>query len=368
MKRRWEDRRSSHPRSSRPWSSRTTPQVRPVLGRAVRAAALAAAAMLAGATAQAQSAADFYARHSVNLVIGYSVGGGYDLYARLLARYIGAHIPGSPTMLPQSMPGAGSLKAIMYLSGVAPKDGTVFGTFGRTMALEPLMSGAKFDPRKLSWIGSVTSEVSLCVTWASSPVKTWDDLMTKAARMGGQASGSDPDVYALILKNLFGSNLKLITGYPGNNDLALAMERSEIDGFCGLSWSSLASRHPDWLRDRKINLIVQAALEKDPQLPDTPLLIGQTDDPKKLAALKMILTTQALARPFAATPGVPPERLAALRTAFDSTVADPAFLAEARRLGLDVNPVGWQKINAMLNDIYDLPPDLVAMARQAQSR
>jgi len=323
---------------------------------------------MAGGTAHAQSAADFYAHRSVNLVIGYSVGGGYDLYARVLARYIGARIPGNPTILPQSMPGAGSLKSIMYLSAVAPKDGTVFGTFGRTMVLEPLLSGAKFDPRKLSWIGSITNDVSLCVTWKSSPIQTWDDLMTKSARMGGQASGSDPDIYALILKNLFGSNLRLITGYPGNNDLALGMERGEIDGFCGLSWSSLVSRHPDWLNDDKINLIVQAALNKDPQVPDIPMLTEKTNDARKLAALKMILGTQALARPYASTPGVPPERLAALREAFDRTTADPQFLAEAKRLGLDVNPVGWRKIDATLNEIYDLPPDLVALAKNAQGR
>jgi tripartite-type tricarboxylate transporter receptor subunit TctC len=336
--------------------------------RLAQAAAFVLAATMSGTTAHAQSAADFYARRSVSLVIGYSVGGGYDLYARLLARYIGVHIPGKPAILPQSMPGAGSLKAIMYLSAVAPKDGSVFGTFGRSMVLEPLISGAKFDPRRLSWLGSVTSDVSLCVTWKSSPIQTWEDLMTKAARMGGQASGSDPDVFALILKNLFGSNLRLITGYPGNNDLALGMERGEIDGFCGLSWSSLASRHPDWLADKKINLIVQAALEKDPQLPDVPMLIEKTRDARKLAALRMILTTQTLARPFASTPDIPPERLAALREAFDSTVADPEFRAEAKRLGLDVNPVGWQRISAMLDEIYHLPPDLVALAKEAQSR
>jgi tripartite-type tricarboxylate transporter receptor subunit TctC len=324
-------------------------------------------AMTAGGAAFAQSAAEFYARRNVNLVIGYSAGGGYDLYARLLARHIGAHIPGHPTIVPQNMPGAGSLRAVMYLSTAAPRDGAVLATFGRTIPLEPLMSGAKFDPRKLGWIGSITSDVSLCVTGASSPVKTWDDLMTKSARMGGQASGSDPDVYALILKNLFGSNLRLIPGYPGNNDLALAMERGEIDGFCGLSWSSLASRHPGWLAGKQINLIVQAALEKDPLLPGTPMLTEKTNDPNKLAALRMILATQALARPFAAAPDVPPERLAVLRAAFDSTVADPAFIAEAKRLGLDVNPVGWQKIDATLKDIYDLPSDLVDLARQAQS-
>jgi tripartite-type tricarboxylate transporter receptor subunit TctC len=336
--------------------------------RFVRCAAMASAigvtAVMACGAARAQSVAAFYKGRNVNLVIGYSVGGGYDLYARLLARYLGRYIPGNPTIVPQSMPGAGSLKSIIYLATIAPKDGTVIGTFGRTMPLEPLMSGAKFDARKLSWLGSVTSDVSLCVTWQSSPIKNWDDLMTKTARMGGQGSGSDPDVFALILKNLFGSNLRLITGYPGNNELALAMERGEIDGFCGLSWSSLVSRHPDWIEGKKVNLVVQAALEKEPALGDTPMLIGKTDDARKLAVLKMMLATQELARPFAASPDLPGDRLAALREAFERTVADPEFLAEAKRLGLDVKPVSWRDIDAMLKEIYDLPDDLVATARQ----
>ena len=310
-------------------------------------------------------AEEFYKGRTVNLVIGYSVGGGYDLYARLLARYIGGFIPGSPSIVPQSMPGAGSLKSILYLSGVAPKDGTVFGTFGRTMPLEPLFSGAKFDAQALGWLGSITSDVSLCVTWSTSPIKTWNDLMTGQAKLGGQAAGSDPDVFASILKTMFGSNARLITGYPGNNEQALAMERGEIDGYCGLSYSSLLSGHPDWLQEHKINIIVQAALEKSADLPDIPMLLDKTQDAKKLAALKMILSTQALARPYAAPPGLPPERLAMLRAAFDKTMVSPEFLAEAAKLGLDVHPVSGAALQELLRQVYANPPDVIALAKQS---
>ena len=329
--------------------------------RTLLAAALAIAAILPA------RAADFYAGRTVSIVIGYSVGGGYDLYARLLARFLDRHLPGNPTVLPQSMPGAGSLKAVMYLSAVAPHDGTVFGTFGRSMVLEPLFSGAKFDPRKLSWLGSITQDVSLCVTSAASPIKTWDDLITGHARMGGQAAGSDPDVYAALLKHLFDSNLRLVTGYPGNNELGLAMDRGEIDGFCGLSWSSLASRHPEWMSGaHKINLIVQASSGTATEA-HAPQLTSKTTDPRKLAALRMILQTQAIARPFAAPPNLPPERIAALRQAFLQTVADPEFLAEAAKLGLDVSPVPSTAVDAMLADLYAQPPEVIRLAKEAST-
>jgi tripartite-type tricarboxylate transporter receptor subunit TctC len=347
-------------------TSRTTPNCAILGSTALRRFCLLAAMLLTCGVAHAQTPEEFYKGRTVNIVIGYSVGGGYDLYARLLARYLGHYIPGNPTVVPQSMPGAGSLKALMYLYSVAPKDGTVFGTFGRTVPLEPIMSGAKFDPRKLSWIGSITNDVSLCVTWQSSPVKTWDDLMTKSVRLGGQASGSDPDAFAAILKNLFGANIKLVTGYPGNNELALAMEREEIDGYCGLSWSSLVSEHPDWMKEHKINILVQAAQEKNPDLPSTPTLLSKTDDPKKKTALKIILTTQELARPYAAPPDVPADRLGVLRQAFAQTMDDPEFLDEAAKLGLDVNPVGGPKIQAMLEDVFSSPPDLLELAKQAE--
>ncbi len=328
---------------------------------------LASAALalgLAATAAKADPVSDFYAGKNLTIVIGYSVGGGYDLYARLLARFMGPNMAGAPTMIPQNMPGAGSLKSAMYLAQVAPKDGTVVATFGRSIVLEPLFSGAKFDPRKFSWLGSITKDSSLCVSWAASPIKTWDDLMTKGARMGGQAAGSDPDVYAQILKTLFGSNLKLVTGYPGNNEMALALERGELDGFCGLSWSSLQSRHRDWITDHKINILVKASAGGDDEI-QAPQMIDKLTDPQKKAALGLILSTQAMARPYAAPPGVSAERLAALRAAFRKTIDSPEFRAEADKLGLDVAPVSGEEVEKRLAEIYAQPPEVVALAKQA---
>lgn len=332
------------------------------------AALVTAGALVAScwaAPARAAEVADFYQGRNESLVIGYSVGGGYDLYARLLARHIGAFIPGSPTIVPQSMPGAGSLKAAIYLSSVAPKDGSTFGTFGRTIPLEPLLQGAKFDPRKLSWIGSITSDVSLCVTWSSSPVKTLDDAVKNGGKFGGQGAGSDPDVFVSVLKKMLGARMQLVTGYPGNNELALAMERGEIDGYCGLSYSSLVASHPDWLPGHKINILVQAALERGGDLPDVPMLLDKVADPNQKAALRLILTAQMMARPYAAPPGIPADRLAALRTAFDRAVASPEFRAEAEKMGLDVNPVSGTRLEELISQVYATSPDVIALAKQA---
>ena len=334
----------------------------------VRLAAGALAAFLAlapGAGRAADPVESFYAGRSLNLVIGYSIGGGYDLYARLLSKYIGDHIPGKPLITPQSMPGAGSLKAINYLYAAAVKDGSVFGTFGRTMPVEPLLGTAPFDARKLTWLGSVTSDVSVCITWHTSPIKTFDDLVAKPSNMGGQGAGSDPDVFASAIKNLFGAKLKLVTGYPGSNEAALAMERGEVDGECGVSWSTLVISHPDWIRNNEINVLVQVALQKDPDLPDVPLLLDLAKDDETRSVLKVIVASQTFARPFAAPPGLPDDRKAALRTAFEDTMKDPAFLDDAKRLGLQVRPVSWQQIDQLMAEIYMTPKDLLAKAKAA---
>jgi tripartite-type tricarboxylate transporter receptor subunit TctC len=316
-------------------------------------------------TACAESVQDFYSGRSVNLDIGYSVGGGYDMYARLLAKHLGDHLPGKPTITPQNMPGAGSLKAANYLYGVAQKDGATFGTFGRTMPEEPLLGQADYDARKLVWLGSMDSDVSLCVTWNTSPIKTFQDLLTKPSRFGGQGAGSDPDVMANTIKNLFHAKLQLVTGYPGSNESALAMQRGEIDGECGTSWSTLRMRHPDWLRDHKINLIVQMALEKHPDLPNVPLLSDLTSAPETKKILKVIGASQALARPFAAPPGIPADRADALRKAFVDTMKDPAFLADAKSLGVEVRYVSPQQISTVLEDLYQTSPDQIEKAKAA---
>src|SRR5262249_20674708 len=184
---------------------------------------------------QAQSVEEFYRGKTINLLTGYSVGGGYDLYGRLIARHLGKHIPGHPSIVPQNMTGAGSLRAAQFLYSVAPKDGTTLATFGRTIATTPLLTPAvaQFDRTKFTRLGSVTNEVSACVTWQNSAVKTWKDVLTKEVTMGGEGPGADPDVYTLLYDNVFGAKMKLVTGYHGTNDITLAMERGEVDGVCG---------------------------------------------------------------------------------------------------------------------------------------
>jgi len=318
----------------------------------------------------AQSVEDFYRGKTINLIIGYSVGGGYDLYGRLVSRHIGKHIPGRPAIVPQNMTGAGSLRAAQYIYSVAPKDGTVFGTFGRTIATTPLLTPATapFDGTKFTWLGSVTNEVSSCVTWHTSPVKTWSDILKTEVALGGEGPGADPDVYALLYKNVFGAKIKLVTGYHGTNDTTLAMERGEVDGLCGLSWSTLKARHLDWMKEKKINIIIQAALRKQPELTNVPLASELTQDREKQQILKLFLASQETARPFAAPPDLPADRKAALIRAFDATMKDPEFLAEAAKLNMDVNPLNAKGVDDILAELYATPKAVLEKAAQATSK
>ena len=334
--------------------------------RAPFVAAMLMLAMMLQGSVHAQSVEDFYKGKTVSLLIGFSVGGGYDLYARHLARYIGKHIPGNPTIVPQNMPGAGSLKAANYIFTAAPKDGTAFGTFSRTTGINPLLdSSVTFDGTKFTWLGSVTDDVSTCVTWNTSPVKSWQDLLTKPVTFGGQGLSSEPDIFARLYKNVFGAPIKLVPGYPGTNEITLAMERGEVDGLCGLSWSTIKTRHAQWLRDKKVNILVQSSLKKAPELGDVPLVIDQTKDKEKLQILKLILAAQQMARPFAAPPGIPGDRKAALIKAFDATMKDADFLEEAKKLSLDVNPVSAQALDELLAELYATPKDVIQKANEA---
>jgi tripartite-type tricarboxylate transporter receptor subunit TctC len=316
--------------------------------------------------ARAQSVEEFYKGKTVNLVIGFSVGGGYDLYGRHLARHMGRHIPGNPTIVPQNMAGAGSLRAANFVYTAAPKDGTTFGTFARTTGINPLLeSGATFDGTKFGWLGSVTDDTSTCVTWHTTQVKTWDDFLTKPSTLGGQGPSSEPDIFARLFKNVFGAPIKLVAGYPGTNEITLAMERGEVDGLCGLSWSTIKTRHAQWLREKKINLLVQSALRKEPEMGDLPLVMDLTKDTEKLQILKLILAAQDMARPFAAPPGIPADRKAALVAAFDATMKDPEFLADAKKLSIDVNPVSGKALDDLLTELYATPKDVVKKAGEA---
>lgn len=331
------------------------------------AACIALALAAVAQPAHAADVADFYKGRTVSMVIGYSVGGGYDTYGRLLAHYLASHIPGRPSIVPQNMPGAGSIKAANYIYSVAPKDGTAIGTFGRTVPVAPLLgtAGATFEATKFTWLGSISRDTSLCITSRRSAVRNWDDFRTTQSTLGGEGAGSDPDVFALLYKNVFGAKIKLVSGYPGTNDTSLAMERGEIDGFCGLSWSTLKSRHPDWLKDKSINLIVQAGLKKEPELPDVPFALdfAKFDEQRKI--LKLILVSQEMARPFAAPPGLPAERRLALVTAFAETLRDGDFLREANREMLDVNPVSAGEVDTILAEAYATPKSVAEKAARA---
>jgi tripartite-type tricarboxylate transporter receptor subunit TctC len=315
--------------------------------------------------AHAQSVEDFYRNRAITILVGFTAGGGYDLYARLLGRHIGRHVLGNPTILVQNMPGAGSLKATQFVYSVAPKDGTVLATVSRGMVTEPLLNDAKFDATKLTWLGSITSETSVCATWHTSPVKAWPDMFARDFTLGGSATGADPDTFALILRNVLGAKVKLVTGYPGGNDINLAMERGEIEGRCGWSWTSIKSQKTDWLRDRKISLLAQIGMEKHADLPDVPLVLDGATNDEQRQVLRLLIAGQFVGRPFFAPPDLPNDRKRALRKAFDATMKDPEFLAEAGKLDLEISPIAAAVADEFLADIYRTPRELVRKATSA---
>jgi tripartite-type tricarboxylate transporter receptor subunit TctC len=319
--------------------------------------------------AAAQSVPDFYRGRTVTLLVGYSTGGGYDTYARILARHMGRHIPGTPTIVVQNAPGAGSMRAANTIYNVAPKDGSTIGMFGRGIALEPLIgtSPAQFEATKFTWLGSGADEAAVVVIRSEAGIKTWSDMVSKPFTVGGEGTGSDPDVYALMLKNVFGVKLKLVSGYPGTTEMALAIERGEVDGRASWSWSSLKSLKPEWLSQNKVVTPIQLNLAKSPDLPETPLIGDYATTERQRQIMKLVLSRQTMGRPFVAPPGIPAERAAALRAAFDETMQDPEFLAEAKARGQEVNPVSGTAIDNLLAELYATPKDVTEETKRAIS-
>lgn len=327
---------------------------------------IVAAAMAVAVPANAADTSLFFAGKTVRILVGFSAGGGYDIYARELGRYLGRYIPGNPSVAVQNMAGAGSLKAVNFLFNAAPRDGTVLATFSRGIVFEPLighLDGAQFEAPKFNWIGSVSDEVSVCAINASRGIVTWQDMLTKKTVIGASGAGADSDVFPIVLRNLFHLPMRIVTGYPGGADLNLAMERGEIDGRCGWSWTSILSRNRDWLANKRIQITLQIALAKHEDLPDVPLISDLVSDPHQIAALKLIVARQSIARPFAAPPEVPAERVETLRQAFDATMHDPEFLATMRNQALEVHPLGGTEVQKLLGDIYASAPDVMKLAR-----
>jgi tripartite-type tricarboxylate transporter receptor subunit TctC len=310
----------------------------------------------------AQSPADFYRGKSLDLYIGYSAGGGYDVYARALARHIGRFIPGNPTIVPKNMPGAGSLVLANWLYNVAPKDGTAFGIIGRGTGFDPLLGSTKaqFDATKFNWLGSMNDEVSVCVAWHTTGITTLEEVKQRELTVGGSGPAADTDQFPKVLNATIGTKFKIVTGYPGGNDVDLAMERGEVMGRCGWSWSSVIATHQSWIDDKKINVLVQLSLKKHPDLPDVPLVMDFAKTEQQKQIFKLVFARQPMGRPFLAPPGIDPDRVGALRKAFMETLQDREFLAEAEKMKLEINPVSGDEVQRIVQDVYRTPKPVAA--------
>jgi tripartite-type tricarboxylate transporter receptor subunit TctC len=308
------------------------------------------------APAQSQSVEEFYRGKTIDMIIGYSPGGTYDLYARLVARHLGNYIPGKPNIVPRNMPGAGSRSAARWVYQVGPKDGSVLATADQSLSVEQAMGDKQLavDTTKLIYIGNPNADNNTTATWHTSPVKTIEDAKVKPAAMGA-TGGSTSSQYPKAMNALIGTKFKIIIGYPGGNDINLAMERGEVDGRGSNAWGAWKSTRSEWLRDKKINILVQIGLTKAPDLPDVPLLIDLAANAEDKAILKLLSASSTIGRPVFTSPGVPPERVKALRDAFDTMVKDPAFLAQAAKEHFDINPVSGAELQKIVQDIVATP-------------
>ncbi len=305
------------------------------------------------------------AQSQTTLVIGFSPGAIYDAYGRLVAKHLGRHLPGQPTIVVQNMPGAGTLRLANYLYTVAPKDGSTIGLFARGIPMQPLLDpqGIQFDALKFNWLGSASQEVSVVMAGASTSFKTIEDARRREMVLSASGTGADTAIFPFILNGVIGTKFKVVTGYPGNADMLLALERGEVDGNAGTSWTTLLSIKPDWIRDKKVTLLLQLANKKHPDLSQVPLVFDYAANESDRQVLDLVLSRQRMAYPFTAPPDVPPDRLQALRRAFDATMTDPEFLAEAKRQNLEINPVSAAEIAAIMRTVYASPPEVTARAR-----
>jgi tripartite-type tricarboxylate transporter receptor subunit TctC len=316
--------------------------------------------------AGAATAEEFYKGRPMTLIMSADAGGGYASYANAFAPYLSKHIPGNPRITVQYMPGAGGLRAMNYLYNNAPKDGSVIGMVHSSVPYAPLygLSAARFDPRKFGWLGSLDQSMGICVAWASSGIQTWQDMMTKGLVVGSSGAGSQMETMPMMLNKLFGSKNRVISGYKGGNEVYLAMERGEVDGFPSLFYNTLNATRPKWREEKNLKLILQYGLEKEPALPDVPSAIDLVTNPEDKQLLQTGLAQVTMGRPYLMPPGVPEDRVAIMRKAFEDTLKDRAFLADARRLSLGVrNSRTGPQVQAVLEEAYKTPPNIVARLR-----
>jgi tripartite-type tricarboxylate transporter receptor subunit TctC len=322
---------------------------------------------VAGPALTQQGVADFYKGNTVRIVVGVAVGSGYDLNARLLARHIGAHIPGNPTVVVQNQPGAGSMAMTNQLYASGPFDGTVIGAPFNGLPTAPLLTpeGARFDPNKLIWIGSTNKETQVTYLWHTAPAQSLGDLRSKETVVGAQAPGSTQYDYAVLANELFGFKFKVVTGYDGTPKIHLAMERGEVHGIAATNWSTLKAIGSDWLKDKKVNVIAQWGLTAHPELGGVPSILDLAKTPADRQALELSLARLEYGRPLFLPPDVPKERVEALRRAFDATMKDPAYLAEAAKAKIEVDPLSGEQVAVLIERVSRTPTDTVMLVRKA---
>lgn len=336
-----------------------------MIRRFVLKAIAAVAAFPTAAWAQApQAVAEFYRDKQIRLIVSSDVGGGYDSYSRVLARHMGRHIPGNPAVVVQNMPGGGGLNAANYVYNVAPKDGTVIANIQRGVPFMAILGreGPRFDPTKFNWIGSLNNEVGVFVAWHTAKVKTFDDVLKTELIVGGSGP-NDTEASPSVLNNTIGTKFKIISGYPSSSAIALAIERGEVEGF-STSYTALLTRNSEWLRDKKANILVQNALKKHPDLGHIPLAIDYAKTEEDRQVLELMYARQVIGRPFLAPPGVPAERVAALRAAFEATVKDPEFIAEMDKQKLELTPVSGEEVQALIERVARTPKPIVDRLEQ----
>jgi tripartite-type tricarboxylate transporter receptor subunit TctC len=309
--------------------------------------------------------ADFYRGKQVSILVGFTPGGSSSLYAQALARHMGRYLPGSPSFIVQHVPGAGGLLLANNVANTVPRDGTAFAITGRTAAIEPLLGNknAKFDGRHFNWLGTANVEYTTCSLWHTAKAKTLQDAMRIETVVGGSGADATEVIFPKAANKLTGTKFKVVLGYHGSTEILLAMERGEVEGFCGIGWTFLKLRKADWLKDKKINILYQMSLEKHPELPHVPAIIDHARTPDDRKVFEFLFAPQEMGRPFFAPPAVPAERVKALRDAFARTFKDPAFLAEAEKMGVEVQHVGGEQIQALVERIYASPPDVIARAK-----
>ena len=330
--------------------------------RTITALLFAAAAW--PASTSAQTVEEFYRSKPITMLIGSGAGGGYDTYARIFARHLSRHIPGNPNIIAKNVPAAAGLAAASALYTTADKDGSTIAAFTNGAAMDPLFgnASARYDAQKFNWLGSIGKLQNVCATWHRSEVKSIAAAHAREVIVAAAGATSNSAIVPRTLNALLGTNFKVIAGYDTGAGLTLAIERGEAEGICGLSWSTIKASRPHWIRDRLLNIIVQMSLTKLPELPDVPNVLDLVADRENKQVLELILIRQEAGRPFAAPPGVPADRLAALRRAFDATLADDEFRADAQKAQLEIEPLAAAEIETLLATAYDAPNAIVQRA------